>query len=583
MSTAGRAITAALLLSLPAMFATNAAGAAGDAQLAARYAPVFKFDKNERYWPISVRTFIQHSSLKFVQGVGAIGPGACPEKTIAGPGAPKDKDNPVKPSRLGVYTGKPYTARKSYRRVGHPIQRAVCKPDYGPTYRAPQFTRPLDTSLKRPTKLDKRFGFVLDLRNAKRGAFGKPSDAKTPLYYRVRAAPGGGHFIRYFLMYTCSGLGVRSNFLNEGHTSPTGGVAKKCAHEGEWEGLSVYVPKDSSKPLEVFYNQHFDGTRVIGDWNVVKDGSRPVGYVARITHATYQYPGERVSHDGSGKDLGYDDASGDGVVWRPGNLVNVVDEPWYGFGGAWGDVGKIAALTGPLGPGPGWNIRAAGFPSPYFWNPPAFPAQAIRWCNIAAYPNTDLQCVRPLHDKATHLSGHSLIDLDLDCPGPSGEPQLPNHFIGVTVHPPYPDQHNLDGDRDGIGCEVERAKPALWGWLSNPHGVSLTGHGNSAPGVISYFHYPQGDEIQCQTPSPFRFDLTLPGGPADLDDGLISYHGAASGGAADRPAAQFDVELQRQDENHWIGTFHANLPKYHGCAAADRYDTGVLAVDLAGY
>ena len=35
-----------------------------------------------------------------------------------------------------------------------------------------------------------------------------------------------------------------------------------------------------------------------------------------------------------------------------------VEQPWYGFGGAWGRVGKVRDATGPLGPGPHWKHAA---------------------------------------------------------------------------------------------------------------------------------------------------------------------------------------------------------------------------------
>jgi hypothetical protein len=37
--------------------------------------------------------------------------------------------------------------------------------------------------------------------------------------------------------------------------------------------------------------------------------------------------------------------------WRTWEkLVDAAAQPWYGFGGAWGDVGGMSGTTGPLGP-----------------------------------------------------------------------------------------------------------------------------------------------------------------------------------------------------------------------------------------
>lgn len=50
-------------------------------------------------------------------------------------------------------------------------------------------------------------------------------------------------------------------------------------------------------------------------------------------------------------------------TWDQGRLLNVTAQPWYGFGGAWGEVGqkpRAGDKTGPLGPGPHKDPAATG-------------------------------------------------------------------------------------------------------------------------------------------------------------------------------------------------------------------------------
>jgi hypothetical protein len=81
-------------------------------------------------------------------------------------------------------------------------------------------------------------------------------------------------------------------------------------------------------------------------------------YCAVLSHACYEAPGS------TSNDVG-DVIASDGVKWDPRagrlRLHDATAQPWYGFGGAWGDPDldwgvsvEIGSrdLTGPLGPGP---------------------------------------------------------------------------------------------------------------------------------------------------------------------------------------------------------------------------------------
>ncbi len=42
-------------------------------------------------------------------------------------------------------------------------------------------------------------------------------------------------------------------------------------------------------------------------------------------------------------------------AWEPGLMRPAREEPWFGFGGAWGAAGELPDTTGPLGPSP-WKL-----------------------------------------------------------------------------------------------------------------------------------------------------------------------------------------------------------------------------------
>jgi len=129
-------------------------------------------------------------------------------------------------------------------------------------------------------------------------------------------------------------------------------------HEGDWERMTIYLDKanpEGAPPESVAFYRH--STNTFRKWDSVdkEGGTHPIGYSAIGSHATLPTPG-----------FGQIDV-GDphGPRWQTWeNLVSVVDEPWYGFGGAWGRLGKVRDATGPLGPGPHWKHAAPRPPKP---------------------------------------------------------------------------------------------------------------------------------------------------------------------------------------------------------------------------
>ena len=87
--------------------------------------------------------------------------------------------------------------------------------------------------------------------------------------------------------------------------------------------------------------------------------SHPRAYVAKGSHATYSHPGRfaQILTRGGRETLAVRDDARACVscplwyTWKPPTmLVDAEQQPWYGFGGAWGVVGSVSDFTGPLGP-----------------------------------------------------------------------------------------------------------------------------------------------------------------------------------------------------------------------------------------
>ncbi|HXV33606.1 MAG TPA: serine protease [Gaiellaceae bacterium] len=110
-------------------------------------------------------------------------------------------------------------------------------------------------------------------------------------------------------------------------------------HEGDWEGVAVEL--GSGKRRAAFF-QH--GAPQIGD---LRGSEPPVVNVALGSHASY--PDLDPDSQGSPRIKRFETLDEGKEIEI--ELVDVRSQPWYGFGGAWGAVGKISDETGPLGPG----------------------------------------------------------------------------------------------------------------------------------------------------------------------------------------------------------------------------------------
>lgn len=273
---------------------------AGVPAVVAKYAPLVRLAANEDKYPASVQGyFLANSSLRFVRSRRLL-----PDKhtTVAPRGAPAQT-----PDRLGAATSRPWTFRRNNR-----------------TYRASDFTRPHDTSNGR-NGLGTNDGFYLDLANDHHG--GDPNLGNDPVYYEYVH----GRYVTYWFFYAYDVGIVGFN------------------HEGDWEHVSVKLDgSDHAVELATFrHDCHYDphGWRAVPK---AKGTQHPIVYVARRSHGTYaatSLGSKGTCHSG------LHDSIGNGPTWKTWTrLEDARAEPWYGFGGGWGQDGDSVRTTGPLGP-----------------------------------------------------------------------------------------------------------------------------------------------------------------------------------------------------------------------------------------
>jgi hypothetical protein len=303
------------------------------------FAPLVHLHADEPWYPGNATSFLNDSELRFAHG-------ECDHHEIASGEA-------IDRLRLGREPA--YAHQAAGKGCEH----------QAPAYRATQHTRPGDER-GRPDGLPVGQGFYLDLnRDPPRG---RPEDGKVtkagpqrileevPAYFEVdseRVGKRDGLRITYWLFYPLS-------------QPPPVKLSKPISHEGDWERISVLVSRGKRKdvyiPVSVRYHFHNENRDV--PWYAVKrvaaEGpehpTHPVVFSAQASHASYPRAGHyKQEFELAGRQpFRIDDnafACPDCPQWHTWVLlVAARDEPWYGFGGAWGDVGALPGTTGPLGP-----------------------------------------------------------------------------------------------------------------------------------------------------------------------------------------------------------------------------------------
>jgi hypothetical protein len=258
----------------------------------ARYAPFVYLAPRERYLPMNASRFVARSSLSWARDQN------CPDDTVA-------ERRQVDAARLGS---------GGYE---HQISDAICV-DHGDQHRSNELTRPRQSG---KDGVPEGEGFFLNFPNGQRAGQG----TRAPVFYEYSAH----EYVTYWFFYAFNDAPKATNAFD---------------HEGDWERISVRLD-DQDHAVTVAYYEH-DGycTR---PWSEAgKHRGHPLAYSARGTHATYPRAGTFPIAHGLATDT-----TGRGAGWATyRKLVNARTRGWFGFGGAWGEVGEGSDSTGPLGP-----------------------------------------------------------------------------------------------------------------------------------------------------------------------------------------------------------------------------------------
>lgn len=337
---------------------------------ASTFAPVLSLHPDEPVSPTSVDEFLRNSWLVWAHE------GGCRDFSFAlnAHARPDDRRRPgsASPRRLGN---------------GGYAHRAGC--DHGGTrFDTSDFTRPFAGERE---GLRGAEGFYLDLRDGARTP--KPRTThqneqlilqEVPVYFE-RHPEADGERITYWFFYPFS--------------IPPGG-GSSVAHEGDWERISVLVRpagRGHFTPDSVRFHQH--DTNVDVPWADVRKApnenglpTRPRAYVARGSHATYRRPGrfsQVLERAGRRIVTVHDEARSCPecplwLTWQ--SLVDAEQAPWYGFGGAWGQVRRESSFTGPLGPSRHKTMNLSAAPERQLTQSQAMEAQVGRSARVPRQP-----------------------------------------------------------------------------------------------------------------------------------------------------------------------------------------------------
>jgi len=146
------------------------------------------------------------------------------------------------------------------------------------------------------------------------------------------------------------------------------GLLRTGRHEGDWELVELRLRH--GRPVRVVYSQHSGAESCSFRW-ATRMAARPVGYVARDSHALYFVPGVR---DRTWPDPN-DEADGRGLRVRP-RLVRITaaSPPWMRYSGRWG-ASRAGWVPGEMSSprGPAWQPQGR-------WSKPDAWAAGARPC-----------------------------------------------------------------------------------------------------------------------------------------------------------------------------------------------------------
>jgi len=267
-----------------------------EASLMARFSPTVRLDPSDTTRPANVDWYLPYVHMRFNHP-------HCPDHQVLA-------DGTVDQGKLSTQT--------------HPTDNIICSHtstiySSGSSH-AEFFLQPTDTSIWSGTAA---------------------SGWRTYVHVKKSSLVSGGYDVQYWFFYAYDDGPLDFN------------------HEADWEHITVTANADQSF-ASAWYAQHNSGTRYSASQLHFVNGTHPVVYSAKGTHASYPSAG---SFDVT---LGFTDYTSDGgpSYDTASNQVNVgeIGAPLSGqtfikYGGGWGEIGSTSYTTGPRTPSyqPTWN------------------------------------------------------------------------------------------------------------------------------------------------------------------------------------------------------------------------------------
>jgi hypothetical protein len=312
-------------------------GAVETADPLVAFAPLVRLAPDEKLMPVDPDWFIDRSVLWWSSNIG------CPDLRVAVGESLKAKPNEngvverIDPVKLGR---DPAYSREST---------SGCRYDGIDRYYANEHNRPYewkDESERHQFPLPQTEGFYLDLADRFQHGQATVADGARTLVEDVpvhaRQQPdeiGGEPALRASYWAFFAKEEVRDP------PAPPNPYNLEDSHEGDWERADVLLRDEGDNsyvPVGVQLGGPkgrllpWDGLSVAADPSSGSE-THPVLTSARGVHTlAAQKAGDDCSRCPRW------------LTWR--NIVDIREQPWYGFGGAWGDKGPVPEQTGPIGP-----------------------------------------------------------------------------------------------------------------------------------------------------------------------------------------------------------------------------------------
>lgn len=302
------------------------------------YAPILRFHPNETVHPMDPADFLQASELKWAADRG------CDDPTI------RARSELTAENLNNHFTFERDTFFSLFNSCNLLADANLI--------RSSEFTKPntavADNGASRPFSAGSRLlptseGFYIDPLVLSPGQFSGNEVTAPAFYYR------SGNEIHYWFFFSDD---PKTEAIRD----------DPWEHEGDWEHVVVLVA-GPDKFVGIEYHGH--GCQPVSSTKPELDGTHPVVYVARGSHAMYEAPRPAASWPASCPSLAQDIFTGTtdeaaftaGVskTWRTWEHLRPIEQqPWYGFGGAWGDRGiqgpHYADLVFPPPDAPGLHV-----------------------------------------------------------------------------------------------------------------------------------------------------------------------------------------------------------------------------------